>query len=457
MKTESIFTEYVLNTQFDELPQSVINIIKSLILINLGCLIAGASLDECKNLVNIIKEWGGKPEATILVHNVKAPVYNTAFANSTMCRVLDFGDAIGPGIHIGPVAIPASLTAAELAGGCSGKEFLTSLSVGVEMASRLNRLNLKGRLGTYNGFKPTGVCAIFAGTAAAGRILGLNPEQMLNALALVFNRAGGSLQSNIDGAQAVALVAGFAAQNSMMCTQLARGGFTGPRNFLEGPYGYFHLYAKDNYDTQTVVGNLGKRFELMNTLFKQYPHCGLIQTSTQAILELVRDEGLTPENVSGIIVRVQPLTYKEVGHFEIGDSPKQSAQFSIQYCVASALLRKSSQFQHFEESCIRDPRILPIIKKIDVISTPAMEEREQTAVDMEVKTKEGTVYHKSIDAPRGSPGDPMAKEEYIALFRQCVNYGNIPWLKEKTDSIISMVERLEEVDDIRALISLFTN
>jgi len=86
-----------------------------------------------------------------------------------------------------------------------------------------------------------------------------------------------------------------------------------------------------------------------------------------------------------------------------------------------------------------------------------MEEREQTSTEMEVRTKEGSVYHKNIDAPRGFPGDPMTQAEYIALFRQCVNYGNKSWPKEKTDSIISMIERLEEVDDIRTLISLFTN
>ena len=454
MKTELSLVEYVLNTKLNELPGEVINIVKYLILTNLGCLIAGADLSECTNLVNTVKGWGGKPEATILVHNIKVPAYNAAFANSTICRALDFGDAISPGIHVGPVSVPAGFAAAELAGGCTGREFLTGMCVGLELASRLNMLNIKGRLGTYNGFKPTGVCAIFAGTAVAGRILGLNSGQLLNALAIVFNRAGGSLQSNIDGAQTVALVAGFAAQDSLLCTELARGGFTGPRNFLEGPYGYPHLYAKDNYDTQMMAGNLGKRFELMNILFKQYPHCGLIQTSTQGILELVRDDGLTDENLSGITIRVQPLTYKEVGHFDLGDSPKQSAQFSIKYCVASALLRKSSQFKHFEESCIRDPRVLKIIQKIEVVSAPEMEKREQTSMDMEVKTKSGAVYHKSIDAPHGSPLDPMTGEEYITLFRQCVDYSNRRWPPQKLNNLLSMLNNIEEVSDIRALIPL---
>jgi 2-methylcitrate dehydratase PrpD len=194
--------------------------------------------------------------------------------------------------------------------------------------------------------------------------LGLTSEQTSNALALVFNRAGGSLQGNIEGVHTVALVAGFAAQNSMICAELVRSGFTGPRNFLEGIYGYCHLYANDNRDEQTVIGELGSRFELSNVLFKQYPHCGLIQTSTQGILDLVRDQGLKAENVSNITVWVQPSTYKDVGHFDIGNSARQSAQFSLKYCVAGALLRGSSQFQHFEESSIQEPQVANIVNKI---------------------------------------------------------------------------------------------
>jgi 2-methylcitrate dehydratase PrpD len=455
MNTETKLIEYTFNTKYDDLPPLAINIVKSMILINLGCLIAGSTLDECKKLIEIVKEWGGKPEAGILVYNVKVPGYNAALANGTMCRALDFGDAIAPGIHIGPVAIPAALAAAELAGGCSGKEFLTSLTVGIEVAARLNRLNLKGHTGTYNGFKPTGVCSAFGGTATAGRILGLTPEQMSNALGIVFNRVGGSIQGNIEGAHTVALVAGFAAQSSIICTELAQMGLTGPRNFIEGVYGYFHLYANDNRDEQTVAGELGSRFELYNVLFKQYPHCGLIQTSTQGILELVREQGLTPEDVSKITVWVQLFTYKDVGHFDAANSSRQSAQFSLKYCVASALLRGSSQFQHFEGSCIRDPQVVNIVKKIDVISSPAMEERDQTSMDMEVKTKKGVTYHKSIDTPRGFPGNPMTRDEYIALFRQCANYGNKPWPQEKTDNILAAIDRLEDLSDVRALISMF--
>ncbi len=452
METEKRLIEYVLDSKFEELPKKPVDIVRTVVLAVVGGAIAGATNDGVQKLVDLVKECGGKQEATILLHGGKVPSCNAALANGTMARVMDFEDAMLPGIHIGPVAVPAGLAAAELVGGCSGKEFLTSLILGIELACRLNRMNFDSN---YGGFDPIGVCAIFAGTATAGRILNLNHTQMLNALALAFNRAGGSAQSNIDGAQSVGFIAGSAAESSIICSQLAQRGVTGPKNFLGGPCGFFHLYARDKFDANLVAGELGRRFELTNTKFKKYPSCGLTQSDTQTTLELVNEEGLTPENVASIDIRVQPYKYKLVGKpFEIGDSPRVNAQFSTQYCVANALLRKSSQLIHFEEEYIRESEIMEIVKKIKVTSDPALEKRVQTAVDMEVRTKQGAVYRKSIDSARGSPGNELTREEHIASFQDCVNYCGKPLPKKNPEKIISMVDKLAETADIRDLIAL---
>jgi hypothetical protein len=98
------------------------------------------------------------------------------------------------------------LAAAELVGGCTGKEFLTALVLGTERAARINSVSI------YDGFDPTGICSIFATAAIAGRILHLNSQQMLDALALAFNKSGGSFQSNVDGSLAVRVIQGFVSQ-----------------------------------------------------------------------------------------------------------------------------------------------------------------------------------------------------------------------------------------------------
>ncbi len=453
METEKRLAEYVSETKFEDLPQEPVDIIKNVILTVLGTTIAGATAEGCEALVNQVKEWGGKKEATILIHGGKVPAYNAALVNSTMARALDFCDAMLPGMHVGSSSIPTALATAELVGGCSGKEFLTALVLGTEIAARINSVS------TYDGFDPTGICSIFATAAIAGRILRLNSKQMLDTLALAFNKAGGSFQSNIDGSLAVRVIQGFVSQGGVICAQLAQRGITGPKNFLEGTYGYFHLYAKDKYDPQSVTKELGERFEMDKTLFKKYPSCGCTLASTDAILDLIKEKDLTPEDIADIDIKVPPYSYKLVGaQFEVGDNPKVNAQFNIQYCVANALFRKSSKLHHFDESYIRDPKIMDLTKNIHISPEPSLDDPERLgfslAAHMKVTTKKGNVYHKAVDIPRGIPGNPLTKEEHVERFQDCVNYAGKPLPKVNTEKIISMVGRLEESKDVRSLIPL---
>jgi len=449
MEIERKLVEYIVETPFAMLPDEVIGTAKNVVRTVLGTTVAGAKEEGCETLSTQVKEWGGKEEATILIHGGLVPAHNAVLVNSAMARALDFCDAMSMGIHLGSSTIPTGLAVAELMGGVSGREFLTALVVGTEVASRIHFSSI------YDGFDPTGVCTIFATTAIAGRILGLKPEQMLNALAIAFNKAGGSMQSNIDGSLAVRLNQGFASQGGIISAQLARRGFTGPMNFLDGIYGYFHLYAKDRYEPEAIIGELGERFELTKTIFKKYPSCGGTLASTDAILELVANHCITPEDIAKIIIKVTPPIYKLVGHpFKIGKNPRVNAQFSIQYCVANALLRGSSKLNHFEDNYVREPKVLELIDKISVINDPNLEKRTRLTVEMEIHTKQGAAYHKVVDYFRGTPENPLTNEEHLERFQDCVRYADDRLPQENVEKILYLVSQLEELPDVCSLIPL---
>jgi 2-methylcitrate dehydratase PrpD len=240
---------------------------------------------------------------------------------------------------------------------------------------------------------------------------------------------------------------------------LAQKGITGPKNFMEGIYGYFHLYGKDKSDKESLLDGLGKRFEMGKTLFKKYPSCGCTLSSTDAILDLLKEKAINPEKISYIEVKVSPYCYKLVGHpFEIGENPKVNAQFSIQYCVANALLRRSSKLSHFDEPYIKDPRIEELIKKIHVFSDQSLDDPQKSGFSissyLKVKTQNGKVYDKMVNIPRGLPGNPLSKEEHLERFYDCLNYSRINFKKRVIEKIISTVNRLEEAKDARKLILL---
>lgn len=451
METEGRIIEYVHGAEFSHMPEVALKVVKNQILAVLGTTIAGAWAEGCETIVAMEKELGGKAEASVLIHGGKVPAEQAAFVNGVMARALDFCDVLAPGAHIGSAAIPAAFASAELAGGCSGADFLAAVTVGTELGVRLN-------LGEhqYDGFDPTGVCVPFASTAVAAKILGLSQTETWNALALAFNRCGGSFQANVDGSLAVRVIEGWAAQTGVTCCRLAQRGITGPANFLEGIYGYFHVFGRDWVAGQSITSGLGTAYELQKVIFKKYPSCGLTQVSTELILNLMEEEGLGPDDVEHIEVTVPPYTYKLVGHpFTIGPNPKVNAQFNIRYCVANALVQGSSILDHFEESSIRNPGILELAKKIEVISDPAMEIRGNTPLDMRVLTKGGNEFVRRMDIAPGFPGNPLTQKEHRQRFLDCIGFARKPLPGKNISQIIDAVENLEAMRDIRDLIPLF--
>jgi 2-methylcitrate dehydratase PrpD len=447
---ERTLVDYILDTRYDQIPNDIVGLAKVLTFTILGTTIAGAEAEGSRAMVELVKEWGGKGEATIFMDGSKVPAHNAAFVNSYMARALDFCEGMVPGMHLGSSCIPSALAAAELAHGCSGKEFLTSLVVGAEVASRINACS------TYNGFDPTGICTVLAVTAIVGRILKIDKEAMLNALAISFNRAGGSFQSNIDGALVVRAIQGFVSTNAIVSIQLANAGVTGPQNFLKGLYGYFHLFGQDRYDPDTLLGDWMKRFFLMRMNFKKHPSCWATASGTDAALELIKEKKVMPEHVKRISITMTPYAYKLVGHkFEIGERPTVSAQFNLSYCVANVLVRRSSKIEHFDTPSVMDPKVLDIVKKIDVTVDPNLEETGHNAVIIRMDLKTGERIEKIIASPRGGGLDsPLTMEEHLARFHDCFQYNKGLLPPERADLILSMVDKLEQQKDVQSLVSL---
>ncbi len=449
---EGRFVDSLIDGAFEGIPRDAVDVVKNVILNDLGALVGGATSEGCGTVLEMVKGWGGKEEATVLVHGDKVPAHNAVLVNSAMARALDIDDHMPPGMHLGGSAVPTALAAAELAGGCSGREFLTALVLGFETAIRLNDAS------TYNGFDPSGVCGIFASVGAAGRVLRLDRAHMCSALGLGFNRPIQTFQSIVDGTTAVRVGQGLISQAAITSVEMARNGITGPPHFLEGVFGYLHLYAGDEYDAAAITAGLGETFHLHKVSFKNYPSCGGTIAGTDAILGLMERHDLAPESVSRIDVRVTPYIYDMTGGpFKIGGNPRVDAQFSIQYCVANALLRRGSLIRHFDEDNVKDPRIMELVKKIHVAPDPGLEGARQGAslrADMDVITTAGDILRISIPIPSGFPGNPLSSERIAQRFREAADYGGKPLPARNLEQVVDIVGRLEECEDVRGLTPL---
>jgi 2-methylcitrate dehydratase PrpD len=442
-------------TGFEEssLSDDVRTSVRRVLLSALATGVAGAGEEGIAALRSLLLERAGRSEATSLVFGDRMPGTSAALLNATMCRALDFCDALAPGVHVGSSVVPAALAAAELAGGCAGSTFLSAIAVGVEVGSRFN---LTERM--YDGFDPTGIAAVWGASAAAARVLGLTPEQTRHALAHAFNRCGGSFQSNIDGSLAVRLQQGIAAQNGIECAQWAQRGLTGPVNFLSGTYSFTHLYAKGLCRPGDFVVGLGERWLLADFLFKRFPSCGVTQGVTEQALDVTAELDLRADDVARIVVRMPPYSHRLVGNdFVAGANPRVSAQFSVKYCVASAIARRESTLDTFRPEMVLDPSLAPLLDRIDVLADPSMDARGHSSVDFVLVTKDGRHGGRSYDVSPGYPGKPLDEVGHRQRFDDCMGYAAYPLTTDQIEGLVAAVDGIERIDDARSLLQLLAS
>ncbi|HEY6512851.1 MAG TPA: MmgE/PrpD family protein [Burkholderiaceae bacterium] len=450
MTVETQLADFVCTLQARDVSPAARQVLRRMLMAVTGSALAGAGEDGIAGLRALLRERGGAAQAGTLVFGDRLPAAAAARFNGTLCRALDFCDAMSPGPHIGSSLFPAALAAAELAGGCSGAEFVAALAAGAEVSSRLNLSESQ-----YDGFDPTGVLVVFAATAAAARILRLTSEQTLHALALAFNRCGGSFQSNVDGTLAVRMVQGWVAETGVDCAQMAQRGITGPPNFITGHYGYAHLYGRGRLDPATITVQLGHEWRLQRMVFKKYPSCGVTQGVTELALALVHEEGLAAGQVRSAHVRLPPYAHRLVGHaFRIGANPRVDAQFNARYCVANVLQRGGSKLAHFAPAQVADAALRPLIDRIDVVADAALDARGHTAVDLEVTTTTGRVLQRALDIAPGFPGAELSDALHRARFDDCVDYAPQRPPPQQLAQLLAAIEEVDALADARTLAAL---
>ena len=451
-QVEQTLAEFVCSLQAGQVPPPARRIVRLMAMAVIGTGVAGAAEDGIAAMREMLLEAGGAAQATTLVYGDKLPAAATAQFNATMCRALDFCDAMAPGPHLGAAIFPAALAAAELTGACSGAEFFAALAAGAEIASRFNLSEAQ-----YNGYDPTGVAVVFGAAAAAARVMRLTPDQTLHALALAFNRCAGSFQSNVDGSLAVRVIQGWVAHAGVQCGQMAKRGITGPVNFLTGHYGFAHLFGRGTLDPQSVLAGLGEEWRLTRMVFKKYPSCGVTQGVTDLALSLVNEAGLKGEDVQSAEIRLPPYAHRLVGHaFNPSANPRVDAQFSAAYCVANAFVRGSSRLQHFTPAEVANPQVRSLISRIQVLDDPALDARGHTAVDLDVTTHSGQVLKRSLDIAPGFPGADLTDAEHEARFRECMAYAPRPLTDGKRDQVLAVLQDLPGMVDARVLAGLLS-
>lgn len=442
----------VLETRFESFDEAILEHAKNRIIDTAGCLIAGVNAPGNLELVDLVKDWGGKEEATILIHGGRVPAQNAAMVNSIMARSFDSepNGALVDGIiipsHISGTTIITAITIGELMG-INGKELITAMLVGEDVASRILASSSSRKrmdsIGTVN---------VFGATAIAGRLLGLNRLQMRNALGICLDHVTGSYQNVWDRTFAFKLSQGLSARSGIFSAQLAKRGWTAAEDALLGKFAYYYLYTDSLPDTEILTRDLGEKY-YTEAYFKPYPSCQYNHGPIECVLSLLNKHDIKVADIKDVIVYVsrRSLDAAVARPFSIGKFPYANALFSYQYTVASALLRKSVNLEHFSEESIRDPEVNAFIGKIKLAELPGA---ELLASKLEVNMNDGRTLSESIDTPKGDKDrNPMSKEEIIAKFWANVDYSKTV-TRRNAEELLKQFDGLEKLSSLKKIIEL---
>jgi len=444
-----------MDTKYEDLPGDAVEAAKKEILDSLATAVGGSRKPGVPELVEMVKEWGGSEQSTVIAYGLKCPAPNAAQVNATMIHALDYDDGHQVAlVHVGCIAVSTCFAAAERMGGVSGKEFLTAMVLEADFVSRLALATRPGKSLITFGWHPTTLFGYMGAAAMAGRIIGLNEEKMVNALGIAYHQCAGNTQCGIDGALTKRMGPGLAAKGGITAALMAERGITGARNILEGKAGMFKVYHAEDYNPEVLTADLGKKFEGVNIGDKPYPCCGFTHSFIDASLALRSKHEINPERVREIKVYG--------GDSSIGlctpdrRTPRNivEAQFSVPWAVATALVKGKVTLQDFTDKSIKNETVLAVAKKVSGTLVPEMNRHGVGPGKMVIIMESGEEYTEYVEHCLGSIERPMTFEDCKVKFRECAEQSAKPLKNDTIERIVELIGQLEKSEDATEIVRL---
>lgn len=375
-----------------------------------------------------------------------------AMLNGTLAHSLDFDDTHASGsLHPSAPIVPAAFAAAEMTG-AEGRAAIAAIVAGYEAQIRLS-LALDPAAHYDRGFHPTATCGAFGAAAAAGRLLGLDPEGHANAFGIALSMAAGSMQYLVNGAWTKRSHVGHAAMCGLIAATLAREGYKGAADAIEGKWGFLHAYAPAA-DAGKVVDGLGRRWETLKIAVKPYPSCRYSHAPLDGILALACEHGIQAEEVEEVVVGLPEPGWKLIGDPEPAkQSPKSvvDGQFSMAFCAAVALRGGGFTWDDYARH-LGDPATLALCKRVRSRVDPKAQADfpAEMSGSVRIRTARGA-FETYVRVPKGEPANFLTAAELRAKFDGLAG----PYLSaRRREELAGALLALEQAKDIGAVLRL---
>ncbi len=438
MSETRTLAQFIADTEYDNLPSPVVEAAKTAILDGVANVVAGSVQELADIIGRYVRDAGGSPQSSVVGWGYKTNPPAAAFANGVFGHCLDYEIQGFPPTHGTSSCLPAALALAELHH-VPGSRVIAAYVLGWEIQGRLRAASAPA---TAPGYHPPGLVGPLGGAAAAAKTVGLDEDQTLMALGIAASRTGG-LTANT-GTMVKSTHPGNAARMGAEAAILAGMGYTASDEVLESPVGYAAAIFGGEFNWDVATGGLGESWRLVEPGFdiKRFPAQVYMQNAIEAALNLREQNGVDPNDIERVTIRRR-------GRGHSGPVPRSGldGKFSVEYCAAAALLDGHVGIDTFTDARRFSPDMEAMLDRISV----EPEGPESGATLATAVLKDGTSVSAECSAFTGSAGNPMSRDQLLAKARDCFHRG----LSEAdTESVLAMLENLENLDDAGQLMSV---
>lgn len=436
--------EFVTSLDYDEIPPEVVEKAKACIIDTIAAATYGAQLPWSRIIIGYAQRNSGPGHACILGTDLRVRAPFAALANGALAHAFELDAPVHPsvGVHPGPGCVLPGLAVSQ-GTAKSGKDFITAFVAGLEAMHRI--ADTSPQSSEKKGFHAPGLFGVFGGAMTAGRLMGLDPERMTNALGIAGSLCSGILEfSKSGGGMVKRLHPGRAAEGGVMAASLAREGFTGPPTVIEGKYGFLNVFCRDA-DLSKLTAGLGEVWQTMTVAHKRYAAHGTAHVPMTAALALKAEHRIAAADIASIVVAGNE---KIVSHHDIKEPQDITmAQYSVPFCMAVAFLRDPLDPSVFSEESVNDPAIRALCRNVTLEVLKDAPKEQGKASRVTVKLKNGRELVKEMHSYPGMPEEPLTTAELRKKFDLLT--AALP--AERADQIFTQFLALEDVENLRAI------
>ena len=445
--------DILLGIEYDEFSDDLIHFTKRVILDTMACAMGGYDGPPTKIVRGYVDRYGASGESTILGDGRKTNRVLATFANGTALRYLDHNDYCyrrDPSHASGNIAAALAVAEAE---GLTGRDVILGTVVGYEMQLRLNH-----HCGsTWERGWASATNLAMSGAALTSKLMGLDALQCANAIAVAGshnNTLTESKHGNIPMLKATSEP--YICKSGVEAALMAADGLTGPEQIFEGRWGWIPVIA-GKADVEAFTAPMDGHYMITETCLKPYAAEMMTQSSIQAAIDVVTDNGFDPLEAKHIEARYHDFALKKPSWDPKKFNPqdRETADHSFPYCIAVALLDRACGAEQFTDEKLKDPKVRAVMAKIELTVddslTALLPEKFGTAI--KVTMPDGTIFENICETPPGHPENPMSDAEIEAKFRR-LSKGMLD--EARIERAIKACWSFDQCDNLSEFAQLFT-